>query len=505
MTRPRSISSNVILSMSNKTKLNNPGLNFDLDSVLFAVDGGSSEHVCADRSLFISDITPLNGVNHQGIGGKIPATEYGTIQFTLLGDGTLVHEFTIHNVLYVPEAQINLLSPQKWVAGRSQAERNNHGALSITFDDVTILMWDNMKHMKTIFHRNEGIPIISVNEGFTSGMSLLSKIQPICMPCTPPYLHTSKNVRAKSIPNIISDNDSSASFPDNFVSKGVNIIPNNDFEVVNDDIDHDLLSLDDLQLSLERDQFRTDNEDYPTDTGNNRPDLVKVNTDGLDQILEKLSAPVTSDQLEIRLIYEKLKHSSETSLHRLAQKGIIPKKFQKVKLPPCASCIFGKQHKRPWRNRSKQRHIVHDNENVPGANKSTDQFESPHPGLIPQVKGHLMKARYVGATVFMDHATDFVYTHLMRDMTREATLEAKQAYKRRVESYGVKVCNYDADNGRFAENMFMQDVEDKNQNITFCGIGAHHQNGKAEKLIREITEDACTSLSHAHQLWPEAV
>ena len=108
---------------------------------------------------------------------------------------------------------------------------------------------------------------------------------------------------------------------------------------------------------------------------------------------------------------------------------------------------------------------------------------SPFGGLIPQVKGKLMKAKYYAATVFVDHFSDYTYVHLQKDTTGEATLEAKNAYERLLHSFGRKVLAYHADNGRFAEKDFVQDVKDKAQNITYCGVGSHHQNGIAEQRI----------------------
>ena len=43
---------------------------------------------------------------------------------------------------------------------------------------------------------------------------------------------------------------------------------------------------------------------------------------------------------------------------------------------------------------------------------------------------------------------------------------------------------YHADNGRFAESSFRDAVDDSNQTITFCGVGAHHQNAIVERMIK---------------------
>ena len=46
---------------------------------------------------------------------------------------------------------------------------------------------------------------------------------------------------------------------------------------------------------------------------------------------------------------------------------------------------------------------------------------------------------------------------------------------------GRYVKHYHADNGRFADNGFIDAINTKEQKITFCGVGPHHQNGIIEK------------------------
>jgi hypothetical protein len=57
--------------------------------------------------------------------------------------------------------------------------------------------------------------------------------------------------------------------------------------------------------------------------------------------------------------------------------------------------------------------------------------------------------------------------------------------------------HYHADNGRFADNAFMQSVAESGQTISFCGVNAHFQNGIAEKRIRDLSEQARKQLLHA--------
>ena len=52
---------------------------------------------------------------------------------------------------------------------------------------------------------------------------------------------------------------------------------------------------------------------------------------------------------------------------------------------------------------------------------------------------------------------------------------------------------------------FKLELEDNGQAVTFCGVGAHHQNGIAERYIRTMVEKKRTVLLNAHARWPEIV
>jgi hypothetical protein len=45
----------------------------------------------------------------------------------------------------------------------------------------------------------------------------------------------------------------------------------------------------------------------------------------------------------------------------------------------------------------------------------------------------------------------------------------------------------------------------KGQTITFSGVGAHHQNGVAERRIRDLQDSARAILLQAYRLWPDAI
>ena len=120
------------------------------------------------------------------------------------------------------------------------------------------------------------------------------------------------------------------------------------------------------------------------------------------------------------------------------------------------------------------------------------------------MKGIPTIQRYRAATVFVDHFSRLSYVHLQSTLTSEDTVKAKQAFEKHASTYGVKVQHYHADNGRFADNMFMKAIEEQQQSITFCGVNAHFQNGIAEKRIRDLQDLTRTVMLHASGKWPKA-
>jgi hypothetical protein len=66
----------------------------------------------------------------------------------------------------------------------------------------------------------------------------------------------------------------------------------------------------------------------------------------------------------------------------------------------------------------------------------------------------------------------------------------------------VTIRHYHADNGQFAKTKWLEAIEAHRpqQTISFCGMGAHHQNGIAKKKIQDLQENARTMMLHASTL-----
>ena len=67
------------------------------------------------------------------------------------------------------------------------------------------------------------------------------------------------------------------------------------------------------------------------------------------------------------------------------------------------------------------------------------------------------------------------------------------------------VKHYTADNGRFADNGFIEAINQKYQNITLCRVGVHHQNGIVENKNKILTTSTRTFLLHGIIMWPQMI
>ena len=135
---------------------------------------------------------------------------------------------------------------------------------------------------------------------------------------------------------------------------------------------------------------------------------------------------------------------------------------------------------------------------------SVDTFESSTAGFVAQLKGTITNKRYRVATIFVDHFSDLSYVFPQKNNTSAELIKAKIAFEKLAESCGVKVSHYHVDNGRFADNAFIVDTKERGQSISNCGVNVHHQNGKAEKRIRDLQVQVKVMIIHAMHQWKDA-
>jgi hypothetical protein len=187
----------------------------------------------------------------------------------------------------------------------------------------------------------------------------------------------------------------------------------------------------------------------------------------------------------------------------MAARKEIPSRLANCRIPKCQSCLYGKATKRPWRTKGQSgtlKEVKH-----PGQCVLVDQLESPVAGFIGQNKGFFFRKRYKVATIFVDHFSHLSYVYLQESTKGVQTLAAKRSFEAYSASHGVKIQQYHADNGRFAEHLFLNHCEQSGQQVSLYGVSAHFQNGIAERKIKDLTERSRTSLLHAIHRWPSAI
>ena len=141
----------------------------------------------------------------------------------------------------------------------------------------------------------------------------------------------------------------------------------------------------------------------------------------------------------------------------------------------------------------------------PGDTVSMDQYVAGKTlGRLPHMKGKEPKnSKYTGGTIFTDHSSHFVFVRHQVSLNAGETIKAKHAFEREAASTGVKVKQYLTDNTPFGSEAFLQDINLQKQNIKFSGVGAHHQNGVAERSIQTVTQLAQSMMCHATIMWPD--
>jgi hypothetical protein len=128
--------------------------------------------------------------------------------------------------------------------------------------------------------------------------------------------------------------------------------------------------------------------------------------------------------------------------------------------------------------------LLHQQHLEPDSMVLIDQYVSTVPGQLPHMKGkELKKDHYCGGTLFVDHATRQIFLHNQSTLQVGDILCLKQAFKKFVAEHGINVHGYHVDNVPFGHDDFLVDLETHGQTITFSGVGAHHQNGVAERVI----------------------
>jgi hypothetical protein len=149
----------------------------------------------------------------------------------------------------------------------------------------------------------------------------------------------------------------------------------------------------------------------------------------------------------------------------------------------------------------------------PGDCISADHYISLVPGHLQHSFGQ-EEHRYTCRSLFVDHTSGKKFNFCQYSTTANETIKSAQHLESMAKQENIKVIKYHSDNGIFASTAFKNHCVSQQQEFSFSGVGAHHQNGVAERNIKTVAQWAQANMLHLalHWLaqatvsfWPQAI
>lgn len=489
------------------TSVGNGVMRFDTDSYLFAVDTGGSYCMTNSANDFIPGTVEDCHVSVDGV-GKTVATKKGTVKWTFQDDAGKTFNFDIQGVFYLPTLSVRLFSPQHWsnmAKMRGGLWRGVHRLDS----ESCVLAWNGGKNKKTVpIHPTSNIFMMQSTPSFRRYRHFLEETNHSddrdlggyrCYPAA-----TSEVAQATYVTDDEEDSD-------------VDEDAAEDHSINSTDISASGLRTKSPDSEGAQDETHASSGTTSgTTTMEPNPILEPLLRDGpmgfsfhdserLNSDATYPERPLEGASAELLRTHYRLGHMGFKRLRHMARLRILPRRLADCKVPTCAACTYGRMTKRAKRTKAPPNKIKPVKIEGPGDCVSVDQMESYTPGFVAQLRGFLTGTRYVAATVFTDHHSRLSKVYMQTNLAAAENLKSKQAWEDFCSKHGVETRHYHADNGHFADRGFLDDVEDKGQTITFCGVNAHFQNGISEKRIRDLQDAARTVLLDAKSRWPKAI
>lgn len=496
---------------------------FDTDSSIIGVDSHATVTMSNNPDHFENlqmwdEASTCRGfTDSEGAGAVISGD--GIFVFDIEDDNGMVHTIKLPNSLYIPAMTSGpLLSPQHWSQVDLKNGGNKYGTGYAGHDDGLVLHWgNNQYHRHVSLNPNTNTPSFHTAPGSKNYRSFAAG----CLACEAIRSPVESTIRIS--PNIQHQREND----DEYIGDEL-LLPVLESQRHNNNNNNEEAELDHpdtvVTETTESNEASTQAIHHPRDSQcplhPSADHLWKdcsefrersLVTEGaltfdpnaaLDQDLPP--EPEAADpKSELLRWHYRLGHLSFEKIKALAKQGDIPRHLAKIKPPVCPGCLFGAMTRVPKTRAGTKSPIF--TATRPGEHVSVDQLVSTQVGFVAQLKGKLTIKRYKAATVFVDHYSRLRYVHMMYDSSSEETIKAKRAFERWSLEAGIRIRHYHCDNGRFADNAFIDHCAINGQRISYCGVNAHHQNGIAERAIRDIQDQARKQLLHAKAKWPAAV
>ncbi len=136
---------------------------------------------------------------------------------------------------------------------------------------------------------------------------------------------------------------------------------------------------------------------------------------------------------------------------------------------------------------------------------STEQLVCRTPGRLPSGYGcERTNSQFNGGTIYNDAASGLIWVENQVSLGASETIMGKEQFEQWLYDIAcVEVKHYHGDNGIFSSEAYHKECSKKIQLQSFSGVGAQHQNSKAEGAIQTIMYMACTFLVHSSLHWTD--
>jgi hypothetical protein len=141
---------------------------------------------------------------------------------------------------------------------------------------------------------------------------------------------------------------------------------------------------------------------------------------------------------------------------------------------------------------------------LPGDKISMDHYQSSVRGRLEYTKGHENDVeQYIGGTIFVDHASGLIFTQHQPTLGSGDTSRSLGKLEQFFSDHNVSIKGFHTDNGVFTSSDFRTHLMENNYCMKLSGVGAHHQNGVAERAIQTVMWKARTMMIHLQIMWPD--
>lgn len=450
---------------------------FDTDSGKIGVDNRCTGCISTHKEDFVGPLKASKRVIKGFGGARTTGVMVGTLKWKWTDDTGVLHEFLIPNSFYVDSGEdIRLLSPQHWAQTRKdfnplQGTRCETDATHVT------LSWNQRTCKKTML-------LDAANVGTFQSAPGYARFDAFCTEVDIDYRNDTDPIIAMSAKVDQNTPDDATNQKETYTTV-IGKVPMQNGKLL------------DWCKPVEADFDLQGPQNFGAQKVKSLPTVVVDEEDRVEN-----QTPTT----ELLRLHHRFGHISFSRLQRMAQARIFPRRLADCPVPVCSACLYGKKTRRPWRTKTPATPVEDFSRPIkPGEVVSIDQMVSPTPGLVAQMTGNLTHARYTCATVYVDHATRFGFIFLQKSSSAEETLQSKEAFEICAREHGIKIHHYHADNGIFKAKAWVNQCRSQGQKLTFAGVNAHHQNGIAEKRIRDLQELTRSALIHASKRWPQAI